>query len=161
MRDCTITDDFLKAAAQDNDFFDNILFVFVQNNDWYMCIDKGGRMLAAYEPIAESNECLRFWFSRLSNSFKYVSSIDVDVDSSSSMMDVFIEVASKSYNKQLLVSDIGKYSSQKKCLEDKGVRLCCGTEIEQQMQSSIIQNSTEISMGDNSTLILGNNNTIQ
>lgn len=161
MRDCTITDDFLEEAARNTDVFDNILFVFVQNNDWHMCIDKGGRMLAVYEPIAEDNECLRVWFSHLSNSFKYVSSIDVDVDSNSSMMDVFIEVASKSYNKQLLVSDIGKYSSQKKCLADKGIRLCCGTEIKQQMQEPIIYNHTEISVGDDSTFIFGNNNTIQ
>jgi len=157
----TISPDFLEFSATEEtcEYLLNVLFVFAQDNPYKLCLDKRGLARAQYERIIESHECLLFWIGMINMKSRNIETVEIAGHQYESTQELFLAIADAIYpNKKLITSDKSLFAEWQKYITLHGINLIDGDEAKGMlMQPTVIQ----ISNGNNSPNINGNNNTIR
>ena len=156
----TITPEFLEKLARDEifEYFSNVLMVFAQRNEYKVCIDNKGLAYQIYADIIMKYDMLQVWIKVMNgtrNSFEQVSIPDKDF---SDNRDLFLSIANElEPRKQLITSQKTLFNDKSLIITEKKITLIDGDEAIAILQPN---NIIQISYGNNSPNINGNNNTI-
>lgn len=156
----TISPEFLESCAQDPscDYLLNVLMVLAQDNQFKLCMDKGTLASSCYSRIIEGNEQLRFWIRMLNTKSRNIETVVIPDVTYQTNQDLFLAIADKvPPHKKLITSDKSMYDDWQEIVQGQGITLIDGEEAKTQMRAPIF---VQVSIGDNSPNIIGNNNTI-
>lgn len=158
----TITPEFLEKLARDElyEYFSNVLMVFAQDNKYKVCMDDRGFAFKIYYDIILKYECLGVWIkamNRKRNSFEQVS---IPNKVFSDNRDLFLSIANELIpGKQLITSQKTLFNDISKIITENQITLIDGDEAIAILKSNNNINY-QISYGNNSPNINGNNNSI-
>lgn len=157
----TISPDFLEFSATEEscDYFLNVLLVFAQDNQYKLCLDKRGLAHAQYENIIQSHERLLFWIKMLNLKSRNIETVQIVEHQFDSTQELFLAIADAVCpHKKLITSDKSLFAEWQDNISNQGINLIDGDEAKSMlMHPTVIQ----MSFGDNSPNINGNNNTIR
>lgn len=160
----TIDADFISYAALDDnaDLLLDVLMVFTQDNEFRLCLDSSNIAFQKYHNISLNSEAIRFWFRclfEMKQSRKYIDYVTIRRKIHSNDKQIYIEIcnSSCSENKRIIVDSKQSYSELNKLLLDSQIHLLDGYQAKTILNARNIQ----ISMGNNSPNILGDNNTVK
>jgi hypothetical protein len=156
----TISPDFLEYVAKNSssDYLLNVLIVFAQDNQYKLCMDKRGYASSQYEKIIESSDHLRFWVNMLNNKKQNIEAVEISDKIYKDYQELFVEIAkSVPPGKRLVTSDKSLYNRLQEEIAFHNVHLIDGDEAKVMMRAPI---NVQISYGDNSPNINGNNNSV-
>lgn len=150
----TIDADFLKVAGEDKGLFKDVLFVFAQDNPWRICLDKTGLAIQRYDDIISGSEILRLWLSMFNEKKESKCNIEIDPSIDNSGKHLFLNIACKSFDKILLVAEKETFVEDKSFIGANGIQIFLGSEMKDVLSAKNIQ----ITYGDKSPIIVGNDN---
>lgn len=160
----TIDVDFISFAGMKENFdlLFNVLMVFIQDNEFRLCLDSSNIALAEYNKIALESEAIRFWFKCLfetEQSRRYIDYIKIEKQKYSHDKQIYIEICNCSYskNKRIIVANKQSYGELMDILSEKQINLLDGYEAKSMLNTRVMQ----ISYGNNSPNINGNNNIVK
>lgn len=156
----TIAPDFLEYCAREAEFdlFRNVLFVFTQDNQFKICMDKLGLADASYRCIIERSEIIRFWLEMLNCKSRNIECVAIPNVPYATQQDLFLEIANAvPPKKRLVTSDKSLFDNWLDRISTDGITLFDGDEAKVDLQPKTI---TQISLGDGSPNIVGNQNQI-
>lgn len=154
----TIAPDFVEMAAENNFYLLNVLIVFAQDNKFKLCMDNKNLAYKCYECLVRRYDSIRFWMSLLNNSSRNVEKIELKSGGYSDSQDLFLAIADAVVpNKRLITSDKSLFYGKQDFISNHGVNIIDGDEAKDYLQSVYIN----ITMGDNSPIVNGNNNKIE
>lgn len=157
----TIAPDFIEAAAENSYYLLNVLFVFAQDNRFKLCMDNMDLAYECYERIIRSHESIRFWMSMLNNSPRNIEIVQLKSGRYTDSQDLFLEIADAVVPyKRLITSNKALYHGKQDFIISHSVNIIDGDEAKDCLRSIQI-NKVNITMGDNSPIVNGNNNTIE
>ena len=156
----TISPDFLVFSATEEtyDYLLNVLLVFAQDNQYKLCLDKRGLARVQYEHIIRSYDCLHLWIGMINRKSRNIETVEIAGYQYESTQELFLAIADAVHpNKNLITSDKSSFAEWQEYINNHGINLIDGDEAKGMlMHPTVIQ----ISYGDNSPNINGNNNTI-
>lgn len=156
----TVSNDFLTTYGNDCDVLVNILMTFIQDNPYKICVDDKGKALDCYQELAMQNEYIRTWINFMGKlGFKCAERICISNNNIANEKDLFLAIASEVYpNKRLLVgSKQAYYREREQMISTNGIHLLDASETKALLSSP---NITQISYGNGSPNIYGNNNNL-
>ena len=157
----TISPDFLEFTANEEtcDYLLNVLLVFAQDNQFKLCLDKGGLARAQYEHIIQSHECLLFWIGMINRKSGNIEAVPIAGHQYESTQELFLAIANAVHpQKKLITSDKSSFAEWQDYVNNQGINLIDGDEAKGMLTHPTV---IQISYGDNSPNINGNNNTIR
>lgn len=158
----TITSEFLEASAldKDYDFFSNVLMVFAQKNQYMLCLDNKKIAYDLYEKIIRRHDCLRVWLEALNRKPHSIEEVSIGKKSYKDDRDLFISIANEVQPyKQLITSKKSLFNDKYKQIQKYKITIIDGDEAIEILKPKTSYN-IQISLGDNSPNINGNNNAI-
>lgn len=159
----TITPEFLEATASDEsyDFFVNVLMVFAQDNKYKLCMDNIGLAYHAYAGIIRKYDCLQVWLKVLNSRKNKIEKVFIPNVEYQDIRDLFLSIANEVLPyKRLLTSVKSSYNDKQEQIIQNNINLVDGNEAKDFLNQKVLQPIIQISNGDNSPNINGNNNTI-
>lgn len=159
----TITPEFLEATASDEsyDFFVNVLMVFAQDNKYKLCMDNIGLAYHAYAGIIRKYDCLQVWLKVLNSRKNKIEKVSIPNVEYQDIRDLFLSIANEVLPyKRLLTSVKSSYNDKQEQIIQNNINLVDGNEAKDFLNQKVLQPIIQISNGDNSPNINGNNNTI-
>lgn len=157
----TISPEFLELCAQDLtcDYLLNVLMVLAQDNQFKLCMDKGNLASSRYASIIERSERLRFWIQMLNMKSRNIEAVIIPNRAYTTNQELFLAIANKvPPEKKLVTSNKSMYDDWQDVVLEQRIMLIDGDEAKARMQAPTI---LQISTGDHSPNIAGNNNTIK
>lgn len=157
----TISPDFLDFSAAEENYYYllNVLLVFAQDNQFKLCLDKNGLAQVQYDRIVQSHECLLFWIKALNRKSRNIETVQIAGNQYDSTQELFLAIADAVHpNKKLITSDKSLFNEWQKFINDQGISLIDGDEAKSMLTHPTV---IQLSIGNNSPNINGNNNTIR
>ena len=154
----TIAPDFVEMAAKNSYYLLNVLIVFAQDNRFKLCMDDKEMAYKCYESIIKRHESIRFWMSLLNNSSRNIEKIKLKSGKYSDSQDLFLAIADVVFpNKRLITGDKSLFNDKQNFINNHGVNIIDGDEAKDYLQRAYVN----ITLGDNSPIVNGNNNKIE
>lgn len=157
----TITPDFLEATASNGsyDLFANVLMVFAQDNRYKLCLDNNGLAFRSYVGIIRKYDCLQVWVKVLNSSTNNIEKVSIPNVEYEDVRDVFLSIANEVLPfKRLLTSVKSSYNDKQELIIRNKINLVDGNEAKDLLNQKVLHPIIQISYGDNSPNINGNNN---
>lgn len=159
----TIDADFIGfAGLEDNiDLFLNVLMIFPQDNRFRLCMDSSDVTFNRYKELALESQAIRFWLSFLfekKENRKYIDFITIKKKDYSDIKKLYIEICNSSCSnqKKIIVDKKQSYGDFSEEISNSNIQLLDGYEAKEILNVKNIQ----ISTGDNSPNVIGDNNII-
>lgn len=159
----TITPEFLEASAMDEGYyyFSNVLMVFAQRNSYKLCLDNRGFASQIYEEIIRKHECLRVWMKAMNCKPHCIENVSIPRNKYEDRRDLFLSIANEVQPlKQLITNSKSLYNNKKELITLNKISLLDGDEAIDILQMKTPQMLVQISYGNNSPNINGNNNKV-
>lgn len=156
----TLSPDFLVFSATEEscDYFLNVLLVFAQDNQFKLCLDKRGLAREQYDHIIQSYECLRFWIKMINMKSRNIETVQIAGNQYASPQELFLAIADAVHpHKKLITSDKSSFNEWQDFIDNRGINLIDGDEAKSMLIHPTV---VQMSFGNNSPNINGNNNTI-
>lgn len=154
----TIMPEFVNECKLSDYYFEVLAYFPMKTNPFKICMDNKGLAANEYEKLAKESELILRWISSLNDHANNIYKVNLEHSSYDSVIDLFLAISNHVLpSKQLITSDKAIFNEYTQFIQDNQIQLLDPDQAASILNSRVIQ----LSYGDNSPNIIGNNNKIR
>lgn len=153
----TIMPEFIEGCVSNQYFFEVLCYFPMRTNPFKVCLDNRQLAYRIYAELARNSEMIYHWIQALNNTGNCIYKVNLENDEYQNENELFLAIANQvSPSKLIITSDKALFNDDMQFVSDNGITLLDPDEAAQRLSPTVIQ----ISYGNNSPNIYGNNNNL-